>query len=209
MPSQPDHRLDASVRAAILRTVRESIDTGLGVRSESPPDARTLEGVLAAARATFVTLRIGDDLRGCCGTLEPTRPLLVDVWHNARASAFRDPRFPALTVAEWQATSVEVSVLTLPEPMPVPSEQALRERLVPGRDGLILQWRGRRATFLPKVWDHVRDVHEFLALLKQKAGLPVDFWRDDVELWRYETETVADDLETSLPPGFAGHPDAA
>lgn len=145
---------------------------------------------LGEARATFVTLTVDHALRGCCGTLEPRRPLLLDVWQNAQASAFHDPRFAPLTAAEWLATEIEVSVLGPRERIVATDEQALLDALVPGQDGLVLAWRGTRATFLPKVWEQVRDPRDFLCRLKQKAGWTDDFWAPDIEAWRYQTEIV-------------------
>ena len=55
----------------------------------------------------------------------------------------------------------------------------------PGRDGLTLRWRGRSATFLPQVWEQLPAPRDFLAALKRKAGLPADFWAEDVLLERY------------------------
>lgn len=174
----------------MLGTAAAAIDSGLGRSIASPPDVRRLAAPLAQPRASFVTLTIDHALRGCCGTLEPGRPLLVDVWHNAQASAFHDPRFAPLTVAEWHDLEIEVSVLTPCEPVVVASERELLAVLVPGRDGLVLAWRGMRATFLPKVWEQVGDAEEFLRRLKQKAGWAADFWALDLEVWRYETEII-------------------
>jgi len=174
----------------VLGTAAAAIDSGLGRSIASPPDARRLPPLLAEHRASFVTLTLDRALRGCCGTLEPARPLLVDVWHNAQASAFHDPRFPPLTLAEWRGVELEVSVLSPCERVVVASEQELLVLLEPGRDGLVLAWQGMRATFLPKVWEQVSGAPEFLRRLKQKAGLPADFWAADLEVWRYETETI-------------------
>jgi hypothetical protein len=183
-------KLDLGARQALLGTAAAAIDSGLGRSIASPPDARHLAPPLAEHRATFVTLTLDCALRGCCGTLEPARPLLLDVWHNAQASAFHDPRFPPLTLAEWSSIELEVSVLTPCERVVVTSEQELLARLEPGRDGLVLAWQGMRATFLPKVWEQVSGAPEFLRRLKQKAGWPADFWAADLEVWRYETEIV-------------------
>ena len=82
-------------------------------------------------------------------------------------------------------------MLTPREPIVVASEQQLLLELVPGRDGLVLEWHGMRATFLPKVWEHVAGPHDFVRRLKEKAGLNAEFWAADVQVWRYETETMA------------------
>jgi len=188
----------------VLSTAATAIDSGLGRSIASPPDARRLLQPLAEHRASFVTLTLDRALRGCCGTLEPARPLLLDIWHNAQASAFHDPRFPPLTLAEWRGVELEVSVLTPCERVAVASEQELLLLLVPGRDGLVLAWNGMRATFLPKVWEQVGSPREFLRRLKHKAGWAADFWAADLEVWRYETEIVG-----PVPAAGSGQPTAA
>ena len=150
-----------------------------------------LPAELRALRASFVTLSIEGELRGCCGSLEARQPLAIDVWNNARASAFRDPRFRPLEAWEWSHVDLEVSVLSPLDPVAVRSEAELLARLVPGEDGLVLAWRGSRATFLPKVWEQLRDPVEFLRHLKHKAGWSPDFWAEDLEVWRYFTESVS------------------
>ena len=204
MAVTPSTKLDPVARQAVLGTAATAIESGLGRSIASPPDARRLPQPLAEHRASFVTLTLDRTLRGCCGTLEPARPLLLDVWHNAQASAFHDPRFPPLTLAEWSGVELEVSVLTPCERVVVASEQELLVRLEPGRDGLVLAWQGMRATFLPKVWEQVSGPQEFLRHLKQKAGWPADFWAADLEVWRYETEIVG-----PAPAPSAAAPSAA
>jgi len=184
-------KLEPDQQRAVLLTAATSIEARLGLVAAAPPEDTELHGALGEPRASFVTLTIDSQLRGCCGTLEPARPLLLDVWSNAQASAFRDPRFAPLTVREWQWSSLEVSLLTPSERVAVASEQQLLVELVPGRDGLVLEWRGMRATFLPKVWEQVAGPRDFLRRLKQKAGLDADFWAADVQVWRYETEVMA------------------
>jgi AmmeMemoRadiSam system protein A len=184
-------KLEPAAQQVVLRTAATSIEAKLGLVDATAPELTDTRGALGEPRASFVTLTIDGELRGCCGTLEPVRPLLLDVWINAQASAFRDPRFPPLSAREWGWSSLEVSLLTPCEPMAVSTEQQLLLELVPGRDGLVLEWRGRRATFLPKVWEHATGPHDFLRRLKEKAGLRADFWAEDVRVWRYETEIMA------------------
>ena len=191
MAATPSTRLDPASRAALLRIAATSIDSGLARVAGGLPDTRDLPADLAALRASFVTLTIDGALRGCCGALDPARSLAHDVWRNARVSAFQDPRFPPLIAAEWRRAALEVSVLTPCVPVPVTAESELLRQLVPGRDGLVLAWRGTRATFLPKVWEQVRDPQEFLWRLKQKAGWAAEFWAADLEVWRYETESMS------------------
>jgi MEMO1 family protein len=124
--------------------------------------------------ATFVTLTRQGRLRGCIGSLSAVRPLGEDAAENARAAAFRDPRFPAMTQAEWPQCRVEVSLLTSPKPLRFADEADLLSQIVPGEDGLILEADGKRSTFLPQVWEGLADKRVFLNELVKKAGLPVD-----------------------------------
>jgi MEMO1 family protein len=127
---------------------------------------------LRQAGATFVTLTKGDALRGCIGSLEPARALGEDVAQNALAAALRDPRFPAMSADEWPQCRVEVSLLSTPKPLRFADEADLLSQIVAGEDGLILEADGRRATFLPQVWEDIADKKLFLAHLLKKAGLP-------------------------------------
>lgn len=135
--------------------------------------------------ATFVTLTLHGELRGCIGSLEARRPLHIDVRANALAAAFQDPRFSPLRREEFEIIRVEVSLLTPAEPLAVASEAEARRVLRPGVDGVIFEYGRYRSTFLPQVWEQLPDPAQFLAHLKLKAGLPPDFWAEGVRLSRY------------------------
>lgn len=174
-----------------MRMAAAAIEVRLAKSGMREPAIEGLPVELLAKRASFVTLTIEGGLRGCCGTLEPTRALALDVWRNAQVSAFDDPRFAPLEAREWSRVDLEISVLSPLERLDVASEAELLRSLVPGAHGLLIAWRGTRATFLPKVWGHLREPPDFLGRLKEKAGWPADFWAADVEAWRYETESIA------------------
>lgn len=142
--------------------------------------------------ASFVTLTQDGHLRGCIGSLQAWRALHDDVADNARSAAFRDPRFPPLRAAELDITRIEVSVLSAPAPMEFASQADALSQLRPGTDGLILAAGGRRATFLPQVWDELPDPSQFVAQLLRKAGLSPNYWGDDVALQRYTVTAFAE-----------------
>ena len=176
----------------LLAVARNAIATRLGSRGVE----FTLDDWLQAPAATFVTLTQQGALRGCIGSLEPVRPLLEDVTTNAIAAATRDFRFPPLQAGELDRTHIEVSLLSDCVAMDFDSEQQAVAQLRPGIDGVVLQYEQARSTFLPQVWESLPRVEDFLAALKQKAGLPGHFWHADVRLSRYtvnkwkETETA-------------------
>jgi len=167
---------------ALIGNARQAIAMELALVAEAPP----AHPDLLRPGATFVTLFHRGELRGCIGSLKATRELGCDVRENALAAAFRDPRFAPLTVAEFQATWVEVSLLSAAEKVRFETESELRMRLRPGIDGVTLELDDRRATFLPQVWETLPEPADFLAALKHKAGFPLDFWspRLNVALYR-------------------------
>jgi len=140
---------------------------------------------LRESGATFVTLLRSGELRGCIGTLEAWRPLGEDLAANAVAAAFRDPRFPPLKPGEFPGIAVEVSLLSAMETLRFDDEAGALSQLRPDIDGIVLQYGSHRSTFLPQVWQQLPDPGEFLAQLKYKAGLPPDFWHEELKLRRY------------------------
>jgi len=169
---------------ALLVRARNAIAARLNQATQAEPD----HPALASPGATFVTLMQNGTLRGCIGSLEAHRPLDQDVRANGVAAAFSDPRFPPLTAAEFPHTRVEVSLLTAPQPMEFSSEADALRQLRPHVDGVILIAGQRRSTFLPQVWEQLPEPRLFMAHLKQKAGLPGDWWSSEVQLQRYEVQ---------------------
>lgn len=176
--------------SALLVRARNAIAAELGQTGADAPDHPALH----QPGACFITLTREGHLRGCIGSLEAHRSLGDDVEANARAAAFRDPRFPPLSLAELPGTRVEVSLLTPASPMDFEDEADALGRLHPGIDGVILEYRNHRATFLPQVWESLPDPGQFLAHLKQKAGLPADFWSPEIRLCRYEVQKWKENL---------------
>lgn len=150
---------------------------------------------LAEPGASFITLTQSGELRGCIGTLQAHRPLLADVKSNAVSAALHDPRFLPLTVEEFATVQVEVSLLTAPQPLDFAGEVDALAQLRPGIDGVVFEYGHYRSTFLPQVWESLAQPHLFLAMLKRKAGLPDNFWAEDVKLSCY---TVTKWRETDL-----------
>lgn len=173
---------DVTHGKTLLHLARESIGEELGVNFA--PDVPG-EPWLKEIRATFVTLMLDERLRGCVGSLEAQRPLGLDIVASAKSAAFRDSRFPALTREEFDRLDVEVSLLSIPKRILFEDHADLLRQLKPGEDGLILEGDGSRATFLPQVWEGLSEPGQFVAHLKQKAGLAADFRTSRCKVYRY------------------------
>ena len=111
--------------------------------------------------------------------------MLADVKSNAVSAALHDTRFLPLTQEEFVTVQVEVSLLTAPQPLGFADEADALAQLRPGTDGVVFEYGRYRSTFLPQVWESLAQPHLFLAMLKRKAGLPDNFWAEDVKLSCY------------------------
>ncbi len=179
------------VRLSLLQVALRSIEYGLRSGSRETVNSQDYIQELRAARACFVTLKKDQSLRGCIGSLEPRGCLAADVANNAFAAAFHDPRFQKLEARELDFLDIGISVLGPSQALVFDSQQTLLDMLRPGQDGLILQDRTARATFLPAVWKSIPKPAEFLNQLKIKAGLTADYWSDNLEVRRYTTESFS------------------
>lgn len=187
----PPRPLDDAERDWLLVRARAAVAHETGGAGVDPLADRDVAERLSVQGASFVTIEIGGALAGCIGSLEPTRPLWQDVARNARGAAFADPRFPPLTEADLAGTSLKVSVLSPLEPL-APGRDDLITAIRPGIDGVLIEGGGRRATFLPTVWDRLPQADRFVAALADKAGLPGGVWPADLKAWRYTTEEFSE-----------------
>ncbi len=180
----PEHRV------FLLRLAERSIRYGLVHGRPMSLLPHELPEQLTSRRATFVTLEMGGNLRGCIGTLEAVVSVAEGIARNAFAAAFTDPRFPPVTAAEVDALDIHLSILSPAEEIAFTSEDELLANLRPFVDGVILQEGRRRGTFLPSVWEALPEPRVFLQHLKRKAGMPKDHWSDTLKVYRYRAEII-------------------
>ena len=182
-------KLTAEERETLLRLAREALREGVSGHPLPALKPDSLSPALRADGASFVTLTIGGQLRGCIGALEPYQPLAQDVREHVIAAALEDPRFPPVSPQEVDRIEIEISRLTFPQDLSYKDPQDLLSRLRPHLDGVTLRDGFRRATFLPQVWEKIPDKEEFLDNLCYKMGEAPDTWRRkhlDVQVYQVE-----------------------
>jgi uncharacterized protein len=182
-------RLTDEEKRTLLELAREALQQGVGGQRLHALELDNLDTRLRELGASFVTLTIGGQLRGCIGALEPYQPLAEDVREHAVAAALEDPRFPPVSPDELEHIDIEISRLTLPRSLEYGDAEDLLNKLHPHTDGVILRDGFRRATFLPQVWEKIPDKAEFLDNLCYKMGEAPDTWRrKHLEVLVYEVE---------------------
>jgi AmmeMemoRadiSam system protein A len=182
-------KLTPEEQHTLLRMARQAMECG--VRREKLPlvDETELSSHLREYGASFVTLTIHGELRGCIGALEARQPLAQDVCEHAIAAALEDPRFPPVREDELSMIQIEVSRLTRPVPLEYKDAADLLSRLRPFVDGVILRDGFRRATFLPQVWEKIPNTADFLDYLCLKIGVDANRWRTQhLDVFTYQVE---------------------
>ena len=185
----PEQNLSEEERKTLLRIARQALEAA--VRGQAAPkiEAQAMSNRLQEPGAAFVTLTIGGMLRGCVGALEPYQSLAEDVKEHAVAAGLQDYRFPPVQPEELSQIEIEISRLTIPQPLNYTTPQSLPGYLRPGVDGVVLRDGMRRATFLPQVWEKLPDPVEFLEHLCAKMGADPRLWmRKKLEVLIYQVE---------------------
>jgi len=177
----------------LFKIARGSIEEGLRYQQPLKVSPEGYSRLLKLPGASYVTLRIGNELRGCMGSLQAEKPLVQDISQNAFSAAFRDPRFPPLLEMEYKQTQLHITVLESAQPMTFADEEDLLRQIEPGIDGLTLSVDGKRGTLLPSVWETLPDKNEFWRALKLKAHLPENFWSKTIQISRFRTHSVEEE----------------
>lgn len=182
-------KLTLEEQQTLLRMAREAMEYAVRAKKLPPLNSSKLSSTLREQGASFVTLTIRGQLRGCIGALEAYQPLADDVREHAIAAALEDPRFPPVSEDELSRIQIEVSRLTRPVPLEYTDANDLISKLRPHVDGVILRDGFHRATFLPQVWEKIPDPSKFLDNLCYKMGVSDNLWRNkhlDVLVYQVE-----------------------
>jgi AmmeMemoRadiSam system protein A len=161
------HPLTRLAKAAVEAYIGE----GIVIKpQELTPEMREKAGV-------FICLKKHEQLRGCIGTFEPTRPTVAEeIIYNAVSSATGDPRFTPVKPSELKDIDYTVDVLTHPEPVTSKAE------LDPKKYGVIVEKGYRRGLLLPDL-EGVNSVDEQIRICRLKAGISED---EPVKLYRFQ-----------------------
>ncbi len=138
---------------------------------------------LAEYGASFVTLNKSGQLRGCIGSVYPTKPLILDIIDNTKNAAFTDPRFEPVLADEIADIEVSISILSSIERIKFKDEKDLLSKIYPY--GIIIAEKAKRAVYLPVVWEQLPDREVFLNSLKEKAGLPSNYFSKTIEAYKF------------------------
>ena len=168
-------------QSAMLSLARSAIVAALENKPLQMPQPEP--PCLALRRGVFVTVHVGEKLRGCIGVIEGREPLSASIPHCAQGAALHDPRFSSLRASELGELQIEISVLS--ELRAIAADQ-----VEIGKHGLFVVAGERRGLLLPQVAvEHHLSREQFLEETCRKAGLPRSAWRKpDTQLFGFTCE---------------------
>lgn len=187
--------LSSSDGEFLVRLARKAIAAYLEKGSRLPSGGAPRH--LLEPRGVFVTLEgyPGHELKGCIGYPRPQGPLAESVAEMAIEAATGDPRFPSVGKGELGKIVIEVSVLTVPEPIEVKDRRKMPGEVKVGRDGLIIESGWNSGLLLPQVpVEQKWDSEEFLSQACWKAGLPPDSWlKPGVRILKFQAQIFSEE----------------
>ena len=170
-------------RVLLLRTAHDSILSALESR-EFSLDAPTPH--LAEPRGVFTSLYLQGTLRGCVGYVLPLGSVYKAVVETARSAAFEDTRFHPVTLEEARHLQIELSILSVPQPISP-------EGIEVGHHGLLITAGFRRGLLLPQVpVEHGWDRITFLDQTCRKADLPINAWQTGATIEAFTAEVFGE-----------------
>lgn len=182
-------RLTDGEKQTLLKLARESIELVVGEKTLPKLNLDSFTPSLQQKGASFVTLTIQKELRGCIGALEAYQPLVEDVREHAIAAALEDPRFLPVEKNELNRIRIEVSILSVPQALSYDSIEDLIKKIRPHVDGVTIKYGERKATFLPQVWEKISDPSEFMNQLCYKMIGQANLWRETkLQVFTYQVE---------------------
>ena len=185
-PGSRNDFIEKNYSKYVLETAKKSIISEMNGKEYIP---RQIPSVLTEYGASFVTLKLNGELRGCIGSIYPTKPLILDIIDNAANAAFRDSRFAPLGEEELDRLELSVSILSAIERINFKDERDLLSKIYP--HGVIIAEKDKRAVYLPVVWEQLPDREIFLNSLKEKAGLPPNYFSKTIEAYKFSATSIS------------------
>jgi hypothetical protein len=177
--------LDKNEQEFLLHLARQTLEHYLktGKRLKTKVENEKL----LEKRGAFVTLKVKDQLRGCIGYPLPYKPLYETIIEMAIAAATQDYRFQPVTLEELPRTKIEISVLSLPQPIKDVEEIEV------GKHGLIVSKGLHKGLLLPQVpGEYNWDRQTFLSHCCLKAGLDEDEWKKGVDIEAFSAQVFSE-----------------
>lgn len=145
-------------------------------KGNKPAVPKPLPEIMKARAGVFVSIKKHGELRGCIGSILPvSENIAEEIIDNAVSASAFDPRFPPVEQSELGELTVNVDVLSAPEP--ADDISALDAR----KYGVIVSSGRRRGLLLPDL-EGVDSPEQQIEICRRKGGISPE---EKVEIQRF------------------------
>lgn len=138
---------------------------------------KNTEGIQPGKAGVFVCLKKKGELRGCIGTILPTKSRISEeIIKNAVSAALHDHRFPPVDLSEMKEIVCSVDILAEPEEIKSISDLDVK------RFGVIVSSGSRTGLLLPNL-EGIDSVGMQVAIALQKGGISPE---EPYRMYRFE-----------------------
>lgn len=138
---------------------------------------KNTEGIQSGKAGVFVCLKKKGELRGCIGTILPTKSRISEeIIKNAVSAALSDPRFPSVDLSEMDEIVCSVDILGEPEEIKSISDLDVK------RFGVIVSSGSRTGLLLPNL-EGIDSAGMQVAIALQKGGISPE---EPYRMYRFE-----------------------
>ena len=156
----------------IIKLAQKAVEKYIKQGEKITPSPDLPGRLLKEKSGVFVTIKKGENLKGCIGTYKPTEENIAkEIIENAIVAATKDNRFPSITEKELEQLSYEVSLLSEPKMI------KKLEELNPEKYGVIVknvssdsQTSTKAGLLLPNL-SGIDTKEEQIGMACQKAGI--------------------------------------
>ena len=186
-------------RNVLFSIVKKTIQDGLDGKQKTYPKLSSYPEKWSQKVGVYITLNMGEKLRGCRGNQKPEKPFLHALVDASYDAAFNDKRFDNLSQQEFDSDdfNATISILGEMKEMKFKNEKDIISQMRPFEHGMLLtdtlpDGKRVRGLFLPSVWKKRPDSKNFWVGLKKKAKLKKDYWSDTLKVYTFDAEYVQD-----------------
>lgn len=176
-----DRLTNSNLQSPFVALAKETVETFVKTKKQLSLPENLSEDLYNRKCAAFVTLKIDNQLRGCCGTLAPTQENLGnEIIHSAISACSRDHRFNPVKEEELESLNYEVSVLGELEPV------SDIKMLDPNYYGIVVIGDSKRQSCLLPGLEGITDVNQQIQIVCKKGG--IDPSKESLTIFRFTSE---------------------
>ncbi len=172
---------------SIINLAQKAVEKFIKDKKEITPPQNLDERFKTEKAGVFVTLKNNEKLRGCVGTIKPTKNSIAEEVISSAIAACKDPRLPKIKPEELPDLEYEINILKNPKLVVESNSKKIPEeikKINPKKEGIIVESENKKALLLPGLPGLERPKKQIKAALKKGGIKPYENYK----IYKFETE---------------------